>query len=87
VSAAICFLLSRLRLHQRIGAARRRSGTECAARLAALRAAGPLRAAADAWPLDIHERSVPFHGFHLGVASIAGDNPSRNLSIPEAVLW
>jgi len=67
VSAAICFLLSPAAGFIS-GSVLRVDGAAPNARLVS-----PLSALRDRsaplpmpWPLDIHERSVPFHGFHLG---------------------
>jgi citronellol/citronellal dehydrogenase len=67
VSAAICFLLSPAAAFIS-GSVLRVDGAAPNARLAS-----PLSALRDtsaplpiAWPLDVHDRSMPWHGFHLG---------------------
>jgi citronellol/citronellal dehydrogenase len=67
VSAAICFLLSPAAAFIS-GSVLRVDGAAPNARLAS-----PLSALRDdsaplpvPWPLDVHDRSVPWHGFHLG---------------------
>ncbi len=67
VSAAICFLLSPAAAFIS-GSVLRVDGAAPNARLAS-----PLSALRDEgaplpipWPLDVHDRSVPWHGFHLG---------------------